>query len=233
MGHPMEQGSSTQDRGLEFIRRKKVVTLDELVRHLHCSARTVQRWLAKWQAISSYNRNGSCYSLPDIAAFDADGLWRYRGIFFSRFGTLSATFVQLATNAPAGLTAAEASERLGVRANSFLWSLRNHPQLVREKHQGVYVYFGSEESICKKQREQRSPMAGKARLPTDLEAVAILVEKIKCPILNNEELSKRLGKQRLCIAPEVIGNLFAKHGLGVKKTLRSIGSAACPDTLAR
>ena len=218
----MAQDSSTQDRGLEFIRHKKVVTLYELTLHLHCSARTVQRWLAKWQAISSYNRNGSGYTLPDIAAFDVDGLWRYRGIFFSQFGTLSATFVQLAANARAGLTAAEAGELLGVRASSFLWSLRNHPELVREKHQGLYVYFGSEEAVCKKQREQRSLMPGKARLPTDFEAVAILVEKIKCPILNNEELSKRLGKQKLSIAPEVIGNLFAKHGLSVKKTPHSI-----------
>lgn len=218
----MAQGSSTQDRGLKFIHHKKVVTLDELALHLHCSARTVQRGLAKWQAISSYNRNGSYYTLPDIAAFDADGFWRYRGIFFSQFGTLSATFVQLVANARAGLTAAEAGELLGVRASSFLWSLRNHPELVREKYQGLYVYFGSEKAVCKKQREQRSLLHEKARLPADFETIAILVEKIKSPGLSNEELSKRLGKQKLSIASEVIGNLFVKHGLSVKKTLHSV-----------
>jgi hypothetical protein len=33
-------------------------------------------------------------------------LWRYRGAFFSRFGNLPETFVELVANAKAGLTAA-------------------------------------------------------------------------------------------------------------------------------
>ena len=76
----------TQEEGLKFLRSKKVVTLAELALHLHCSSRTVQRRLANWQAINSYNRNGAYYTLPDIPKFDAHGLWRYRQAFFSRFG---------------------------------------------------------------------------------------------------------------------------------------------------
>ena len=104
----------TQEEGLKFLRSKKVVTLAELALHLHCSSRTVQRRLANWQAINSYNRNGAYYTLPDIPKFDAHGLWRYRQAFFSRFGNLPETFVQLAPNSQAGLTAAEAGDLLGV-----------------------------------------------------------------------------------------------------------------------
>jgi hypothetical protein len=213
---------SNQSKGMKYFRIKKVVRLAELARHLDCSPRTAQRRLADWQAIRSYNQNGGCYTLPEIATFDANGLWRYKGVFFSRFGNLSETFVHLVAASQAGLTAAEAGALLGLRASSFLWSFREHQALKREKQQGLFVYYSSEESVCRKQRERRGLMVGKARLPTDFEAVAILVEKIKCPDLGNEELSRRLGKQRLSIAPEVIGNLFAKHGLGVKKTPHSV-----------
>jgi len=214
--------NSTQDRGQKFFRLKKIVTLDELALHMKCSTRTVQRRLAKWHAISSYNRNGSCYTLPDIATFDANGLWHHRGACFSRFGTLPETFVRLVANSRAGLSAAETGELLGVRPSSFLWSLRNHPDLMREKHQGLYVYFCSAPSCCDGQKQERHRMQKAARLPTDFEAVSILVEKIKHPALGSEALSQHLKKKRVFVDPGSIDILFAKHGLRVKKTPHSV-----------
>jgi len=218
----MAQNHSTQDRGPGFLRIKKVVTLAELALHFSCSRRTVQRRLADWQAINSYNRNGSYYTLPDIPKFDASGLWRYRGVFFSRFGSLPETFVQLVAHSSAGLTAAEAGELLGIRPSSFLWSLREHPALRREKHQGRYVYLCSAPARYQDQRQQRSRMRGAARLPTDSEAVAILIEKIKRPTLSDDELSRRLKKQKVFVEPEIIHDLFVRHNLAVKKTPRSV-----------
>jgi len=218
----MASKHTKEDRGPGFVRIKKVVTLAELVLHLHCSRRTVQRRLADWQAIRSYNRNGSYYTLPDIAKFDAHGLWRYRGVFFSRFGNLPETFVQLVANSAAGLTAAEAGELLGVRPSSFLWSVRHHPGLRREQYQGRYLYLCADPARCLEQREQRSRMRGAARLPTDSEAIAILVEKIKHPALSDEQLSRRLEKQRILVPPEVIHDLFVRHDLALRKTPRSI-----------
>ncbi len=218
----MAQNGYSQSKGLKFFRIKKIMTLAELVVHLHCSPRTAQRRLADWQAITSYNRNGSYYTLPDIATFDANGLWRYRGTCFSRFGNLPETFIQLVSNSQAGLTAAEAGALLGLRASSFLWSVREHPALKREKHQRFFVYYSSIPAGYKKQREQRRLMRKATRFPVDFEVVAILVEKIKWPSLSNEALSQRLKKQKLSIEPEVIENLFVKHGLTVKKTPRSV-----------
>ena len=182
-----------------FLRIKKVVTLVELALHLNCSRRTVQRRLADWHAISSYNRNGRYYTLPDIAKFDAHGLWRYRGVFFSKFGSLPETFVQLVVLSPAGLTAAEAGQLLELRPSSFLWSLREHPALRRQRHRGRYLYLSSDPARCQAQRQQRELMCAAARVPTDSEAVAILIEKIKHPGLSYEELSRRLEKaEGLC-----------------------------------
>ncbi|MDH3769804.1 MAG: hypothetical protein OET79_02300 [Nitrospirota bacterium] len=213
---------SRQNKGMKFLRLKKVVMIAEMALHLRCSARTVQRRFVDWQAINSYNMNGRYYTLPNIPDFDANGLWRYRGICFSRFGDLPTTFVALLRNSPTGLTAAEAGDLLGIRPSSFLWSLRDHPGLRREKHQGIYVYFSSASACCTSQRERRRLMGKTARLPSDAEAIAILVEKIKFPGMSHEDLSRRLRKQKLLVEPETIEELLVRHKLTVKKTPRSV-----------
>ena len=55
------------------------------------------------------------------------------------------------------------------------------------------------------------------RLPSEFEAIAILVEKIKHPPLSLEELADKLKGKNLNIEPEVIENLFLHHGLAIKK----------------
>ncbi len=218
----MERSESRSCDETKFMRTRKVVTLAELALHLNCSRRTVQRRLADWQAVSSYNRNGSYYTLPDIPTFDAHGLWRYRGVFFSRFGSLSETFVQLVAQSSAGLTASEAGELLGLRPSSFLWSLRKHQALRREKHLGRYVYLSSAPARSQEQRRQRERMRTAARLPTDSEAVAILIEKVKQPTLSDDELSRRLEKQKVFVDSEIIHDFFVRHNLAVKKTPHSV-----------
>jgi hypothetical protein len=206
----------------KILRIKKVVTLAELMLNLNCSRRTAQRRLADWQALRSYNRNGGYYTLPDIPTFDANGLWRYRGVFFSRFGSLPETFVHLVSQSPAGLTASEAGELLGLRPSSFLWSLRDHQALRREKHGGRYLYVSSDPARCQAQKQQRALMCGAARLPTDAEAVAILIEKIQHPDLSHEALSRRLEKRKVFVQPDLIDDFFVRHNLAVKKTPHSV-----------
>ena len=206
------------DKVTRFLRLKKIATLAELVLHLHCSARTAQRRLAECKAIHSYNHNGRYYTLPQIPRFDTHGLWRYQGVFFSRYGNLPETFVQLVRNSQAGLTAAEAGALLGLRPSSFLWSLRDHPALKREKHQGLYVYLASEPGLCAQQQRHRSRGGETIRPPTPSEAIAILVEKIKHPTLTVAALGRRLREQNLHVDPERIDAFFARHGLTVKKT---------------
>jgi hypothetical protein len=202
----------------KFLRIKKVVTLAELMVRLNCSRRTVQRRLANWQAINSYNRNGTCYTLPDIPQFDAHGLWRHRGAFFSRHGNLPQTFAQLVHQSPAGLTAAEAGELLGLRPSSFLWSLRDHPAVRRGKHQGLYVYWSSDADRRGEQQRRRAAVRPTGRELTEAEAIAILVAKIKDPAASVAALSRSLDAQNLRVEPVHIGAFLAEHGVGVKKT---------------
>lgn len=65
-------------------------------------------------------------------------------------------------------------------------------------------------------------MGGTARLPTEAEAIAILIEKIKQPDLSYEQLSRRLEKQKVFVSAELIEDFFLRHDLSVKKMPLSV-----------
>ena len=203
---------------LKVFRRRKILTLVEVAELIHSSIYTARRRLKQWRAHTSYNQNGRYYTLPDVPEFDADGLWRWHGVFFSRHGNLKQTVVELIRRSPAGLDAGEIRSLLGLDTRSFLSPFANHPQIKREKTQGRFVYYCAERSVYTKQQQRRSAMSAKGRQPTSHEAIAILVEKIKHPGLSNKALSQRLRTQKLRVGPETIENLFVRHGLAVKKT---------------
>ncbi len=216
----MHDTSEKYEDGLEIFRKDKVMSLKQLADLLSCSERTVQRYLKKWRTHTSYNKNGRYYLLPDIPRFDEDGLWRYKGIFFSRYGNLKQTLVALINHSPAGLTSAEAGTLIGVSLRSFLAQPHNIQPLRREKITGRFVYFSQDAALFSQQKQKRQEDDSRLkllRLPTDTEAVSILVERIKYPELNVEQLSARLHKKAHRINAEVIRNLFEHHGL-LKKT---------------
>ena len=111
---------------------------------------------------------------------------------------------------------------LGLDSRSFLSAFADHPRIKREKTQGRFVYYCADRSVYSGQQQRRNALSAQGRQPTAFEAIAILVEKIKHPALSNEALSQRLRKQKLSVGPETIKNLFARHGLAVKKTPRSV-----------
>jgi hypothetical protein len=203
-------------------RKRMILTLAEVAELIDGTIHTARRRLQQWGVINSYNHNGRYYALADVPEFDAHGLWRCRGVFFSRYGNLKQTVVELVRRSPAGLDAGELRSLLAVDPRSFLSALAKHPQMKREKSRGRFVYYGADPDLHQKQRERRWAWNAMGRQPTPSEAVAILVEKIKRPALSNEAISRRLKKQNLSVPPQVIENLFIRHDLAVKKTPRSV-----------
>jgi hypothetical protein len=212
---------TTLQKALARFQTRKVMTVAELALQMRCSPRTVHRRLQEWQAIHSFNKNGRYYTLPSVPAFDSYGLWRYRDIGFSRHGNLTETLIALVGQSQAGLSAAELGQLLGMEPHSFLWLFRNHPALTREKHHGRFVYFAAETAIGQRQRDGRRVMDAGARRPSDSEVIAILVETIKHPELSIEQLCRNLKKQGITVAEQAVMNLFAYHGVELKKTARS------------
>ncbi len=209
------------EKARKAFRRKMILTLAEVADLIHSSIYTARRRLKEWQALTSYNQNGRYYALPDVPTFDANGLWRRNGVYFSRYGNLKQTVVELVRRSPAGLDAGELRSLLGLDPRSFLSAFAKHPQIKREKTRGRFVYCCSDPAIYNKQRQRRWALNTKGRQPAPSEAVAILVEKIKHPSLNTEVLSRRLRKQNMFVSSKIIQNLFLRHDLTLKKTPHS------------
>ena len=115
--------SAVSGKALKAFRRRKVMMLGEVAELVHSSIHTARRRLKEWRAHTSYNQNGRYYALPDVPEFDADGLWHWRGVFFSRYGNLKQTVVELIRRSSAGLDAGEMSSLLGLDPRSFLLHL--------------------------------------------------------------------------------------------------------------
>src|SRR3972149_94404 len=202
----------------KIFRKRKVLMISDFASLMQCSLITVRRKLKQWDTHTSYNQNGRYYVLPDIPQFDNNGLWCYGDICFSQYGNLTQTVIHVVKNSPAGLASSEIGKLLHIQPRSFLSLFREHSDLRREKHQGCFVYFSSDLTIYERQKNQRLTMIRGAQLPSDIEAIAILVETIKDPDLKIEELCTLLKNKKYAITPEAVWNLFAYYGLSLKKT---------------
>ena len=111
-------------RLLEVFHRQPVATLPELKAALGTTVDlTVFRKLATLDYTSSYSHRGAYYTLASLARYDAQGLWSYRDVHFSRHGTLLETAAALVRQAPAGYFADELEAVVQVRVKDALRQL--------------------------------------------------------------------------------------------------------------
>jgi hypothetical protein len=203
-----------EKHALDYFSRQKIITLEQLVELLECSAITARRRLKQWQTYTSINKNGRYYTLPQIPEFDQSGLWRYQAVLFSKHGNLKQTIITLITESPKGLSAGEIAELVDLVPNSsFLSQFKDVGGVKREKHQGHFVYLSDRPKIFARQKRGRVA----AGLPTDAQAVVILVQLIKHPDIDIEQLAGHVSEQGLSIEPAVIRNFLQLHDL-LKKT---------------
>lgn len=199
-------------------KKKKALTIDQLVDLFEASAITVRRYLKKWKALTSFNHNGRYYTLQGIPKFDSNGIWKYQTILFSKHGTLKQTIIELIRHFERGLSAREIAQVVEISSNSSIFSqLHRTPVIRREKHQGRFVYFSGEDAIYEKQKNALYQSKRIARFLSDEEAVLILVQYIKHPHMDLEELSERLALQGKMISPWEIRSFLEHHDL-LKKT---------------
>lgn len=203
---------------LSTFRLEKVMTINELSEILQCSFSTTRRRLREWKALTSYNKSGSYYTLPDIPEFSKRGLWNYKGVFFSKHGTFKNTIIHLVRTSERGLSNSEIEKVLGVNPNSFIPQYRDVAELKRERHKREVVYFSSEEQMYKLQKERRFPgEPSAAQLLPDAITIEVLVELIRNPEIGIEELLFRVNKKGYEIAASTVGNLLEYHDLPKKK----------------
>jgi hypothetical protein len=213
--------SSSSSRRLEkLFARRKCWMLAQLAASLDCALITVRRLLSRIGYHRSYTDNGKWYTSADSPAFDPQGLWRHRGIGFSKHGSLTATIAELVARAPVGLSARELEQTLHHPCQAVLSQLHRQGKLDRVKSEGQFRYLSRQEAINRRQRQGAGLEAApdpSGPLSTQA-AVRVLVAYIKEPAESFERIAQRVrGQGQAGVSAESIEGFFAEHGL--KKTL--------------
>ena len=191
---------------------EKILTVIDLQQILSCSLATVRRRLDEWDAFTSYNQNGRYYTLPTIPSFNEYGIWRYKDVYFSRYGTLKNTVVALAAKSRQGLNHAQLQEIIGLNPKCFMARFKELPGVKKERHKNHIVYFSSDETVHKRQKRKRfPPEPSAAQLPPDAQAIIILVEVIHHPVMSIDELAAQLQEKGHEINADSIAELFRLH----------------------
>ena len=200
--------------------RRKCWMLAELAQALDYALITVRRLLNQIGYFRSYTHNGKRYTLSTSPRFDHEGLWRHRGIGFSKHRTLTATMTHLVEGSPGGLSARELAQKLQHPCQAVLSQLHKNGALDRIKVAGEFRYLSRQPPMNHRQREH---LAGEhypssSRVLETQTALFVLIEHIKNPELSFEQIARQVQQQRQRpVAAESIGRFFQEQGL--KKTL--------------
>ena len=131
-----------RQRLLDIFLIEKVLTLELVATILgNSSKRTAIRKLTALEARASYSHAGKYYTLDAYADYDKFGLWSFKDIRFSKYGTLTNTILQLVSHSTEGFFAFQLKELLKVRVHNALTKLYSSKHLVREQIGGEYLYL--------------------------------------------------------------------------------------------
>lgn len=208
--------------------RRPVADLPQLGEALGTRSRmSIFRRLSSLGYVSSYSHTGRYYTLTTVADFDADGLWRYQGIGFSRDGTLKATVFRLVEVSDAGRTQRELQVRLGVRVHNPLLELVESKRLGRESFEAEYIYVAAKRAHAAAQMQQRRGSLA-ALAPVMVAAPSIEVEVLlevihgtPLPDPNAELLSARLAARGIRVNLAEVAAVLERHGLKKRSPSRS------------
>jgi hypothetical protein len=112
---------------------------------------------------ASYSHAGQYYTLDECANYNPVGLWSFKGIHFSKYGTLMNTIVHLVGCSEEGYFASELQVLLHVRVHNALTALQSGERLVREQMGGQYLYvcpFGKEHQLEKRHQSIQKRIEG-------------------------------------------------------------------------
>jgi hypothetical protein len=122
--------------------QEKVLTLDAMKKVLGTRVKmTVFRKLKSLSYRASYSHAGKYYTLDEIAKYDHHGLWNYRQVYFSKYGSLLNTVEALVSASEAGYFAHELQDLVQVRVHAPLLKLISSGHLRRESLAQGYLYL--------------------------------------------------------------------------------------------
>jgi len=190
----------------QLLLKNTIMSLKQLQSELRDRPRSsLFRDLKKLDLISSYTHTGQYHALRRLAKFDEEGLWFFRDVGFSRYGTLKRSLVHVITHSQAGMTHREMRKLFRVEVQKPLTDLVSTNAVARELLPSrIHVYLSADETSVA-QLERRLAIGDRALnvvLPAESIRIEILVEVIRAPERSLDE--------------EVLGPLLRERGVPVK-----------------
>lgn len=171
---------------VRLFQERKIATLEELKAALGTKVdMTVFRKLRKLAYRTSYSHNGRYYTIDRLAEFDAAGLWSFRSVWFSKYGTLLATTEACVAVSEAGYFAGELEAVLHVEVKDALRKLVQESRISREPMAGRYLYCSKDSTVRGGQLQARHIYeSGKVAAPLPLgPGVRSLPDELKAAIV--------------------------------------------------
>lgn len=167
-----------------FLKQHKIATLNDLKRVLGTEVdSTVFRKLKELAYRTSYSHRGSYYTLDQVARFDERGLWSFRSVWFSQYGTLLETAEGLVESSEAGFYASELEQVLHVEVKVPLLKLVREERIAREKVFDRYLYLSADAARRKRQLAARQVHEAEPSAVGFGAGVRILPEELKAAII--------------------------------------------------
>lgn len=148
-------------------RREKVLSMAGIKDIVGTNSRmTAFRRLRALPYRSSYSHRGMYYTLHGIPKYGQYGVWVFKGVCFSRHGTLLSAVETLVDGAASGYTAPELAAILHVRVQNAVKLLVDRGRLIRQQIAHGYLYVAPGKSAVQLAARKRAVKHGLARTPT-------------------------------------------------------------------
>ncbi len=205
-----------------FIRKQKVVTVEEIKTIFGYSKRTINRRVVSGNLLISFNKNSKYYTLPTVPKFNKFGIWHYQEIGFSKYGNLYKTITKLVDNSFSGITVAEIEEILQAKnIYNALQMLCKRAGIIKEKIGSKNVYFSTKAKTYKRQYYKKSKEVNTINSTDKLPAHQIVIEIFVAIILNNTleiaTIEEQLLSKKIMVSGAEIDRVIEHYGLKKKK----------------
>jgi hypothetical protein len=167
-----------------FILQNKIVTLDEIKKHLNSNVTmTIMRKLNDLSYLSSYSHKGKYYTLGTVPKFSDKGLWSYNSVYFSKYDTLKNTCYQFLNNSQSGYTTQDMDQMLNVSSRLPLLNLHKEEKIFRAKFGSTFVYFSGNKQLKQQQIIIRESQHANTVFTIDKLSTQIITDELKAAIL--------------------------------------------------
>ena len=202
---------------LDLLDARTITELDEIQQVLDGASRaTAFRYLKQIPYQRSCNYNGRYYTRDDPERYDRHGLFCYKGVLFSRDGTLGDTVVRMIREAEAGRTQRELREMLRVRVQTFLLQAIREGAVDRERVDAFFVYLNTNPDVRQSQLKRRRELisaATAAQEVTDDVVIQVLLTLIRHPDAKAADVVRHLHGQSPPVTLEHVRVVFDRYDL--------------------